>query len=112
MQFGHERLVVYQVALEYASFVLENCDELTGKFRSTEDQWLRASQSVALNMAEGNGKTSLKDKKRFLEIARGSALECAAVQDILRVGGALSESDQQKGKEILARVVSMLTKLG
>ncbi|MGV2339886.1 MAG UNVERIFIED_CONTAM: four helix bundle protein [Planctomycetaceae bacterium] len=36
-------------------------------------------QSIPLNIAEGNGKQSLKDKNRFFEIARGSALKFAAI---------------------------------
>ena len=48
------------------------------------DQMLRASSSVALNLAEGSGKPSSKDKRRFYSIALGSLRECQA---ILRIEG-------------------------
>ena len=48
------------------------------------DQMLRASSSVALNLAEGSGKPSPKDKRRFYSIALGSLRECQA---ILRIEG-------------------------
>ena len=47
------------------------------------NEWLRAAKSIALNIAEGNGKRSRKDRARFLDIARGSALEFAAIEDVL-----------------------------
>ncbi|MCB0384210.1 MAG: four helix bundle protein [Bdellovibrionales bacterium] len=46
------------------------------------DQMLRASSSVALNLAEGSGKPSPKDKKRFYSIALGSLRECQAIMRI------------------------------
>jgi four helix bundle protein len=49
--------------------------------RPARDQLLRASQSIPLNIAEGNGKGTNADRRRFFEIARGSALECASIQD-------------------------------
>ncbi|MCR9295924.1 MAG: four helix bundle protein [bacterium] len=60
---------------------------------------------------EGNGKQSLKDKNRFFEIAPGSALECASIQDVLRVCGAIDGQSDIQGKSKLKRIVSMLTRL-
>ena len=111
MMFGHERLDVYQAALEYVGYVYELAPKLKGHHRHARDQLLRASQSIPLNIAEGNGKTGLADRRRFFEIARGSALECAAIQDVLQVGKAISESENYRVKGLLNRIVAMLTRL-
>ena len=75
--FDHERLDVYRLSIDYVAFSYGLAKTLTGTNRHARDQWVRAAQSIPLNVAEGNGKKSLKDKNRFFEIARGSALECA-----------------------------------
>jgi hypothetical protein len=54
---------------------------------------------------------NLKDKNRFFEIARGSALECAAVHDVLWVCDAIDDDLNCRGKSDLKRIVSMLTRL-
>jgi four helix bundle protein len=82
MAFGHEKLDVYRAAIEYVGWTYRFCESLTGH-RNAKDQLLRASQSIPLNIAEGNGKGSDGDRRRYFEIARGSALECGAVQDVL-----------------------------
>jgi len=46
------------------------------------------------------------------EIARGSALECAAVQDVLVVGKALDKTESQSRKMELDRMAAMLSRLG
>ncbi|MCM2279352.1 MAG: four helix bundle protein [Oligoflexia bacterium] len=45
-------------------------------------QLLRASSSVALNLAEGSGKSSARDQQRFYFIAMGSLRECQAALDL------------------------------
>ncbi len=87
--FDHERLDVYRLSIEYVAFSYRIAKSLTGMNRPARDQWLRAAQSIPLNIAEGNGKQSLKDKNRFFEIARGSALECASIHDVLVVCDAI-----------------------
>ncbi len=49
------------------------------------DQLLRASSSIALNLAEGNGKNSVKDKKRFFQTAYGSLRECQTIFKLARI---------------------------
>lgn len=109
--FGHEKLDVYRAALEYVRLVYQWAETLKGFNRHARDQMLRASQSIPLNIAEGNGKSSPGDRRRYFEIARGSALECAAIQDVLVIGGALTKEQSGQGKRLLVRIVSMLSKL-
>lgn len=109
--FDHERLDVYRLAIDYVAFSYRIAKTLTGLNRQARDQWLRAAQSIPLNIAEGNGKQSLKDKNRFFEIARGSALECASIHDVLTVCDAIDGETNRQGKSNLKRIVSMLTRL-
>jgi four helix bundle protein len=115
MSFHHEKLTVYRRALEFAGWSQDFIDSLTKKV-STRDQLARAGDSVALNIAEGNGKFSQKDRARFFQIAHGSALECAACLDLLVARGCCGDSAIVKGKEILEEIVrtlfTMLDKLG
>ena len=82
--FDHEKLDVYQEAIAFCGWVGEFIAATSAK-AAAKDQLDRASTSIPLNIAEGNGKFSAKDRARFLEIARGSALECAACLDVLLV---------------------------
>ncbi len=91
MGLGHEKLDVYRLSIGYVAWVYEKAGSLSGVHRPARDQWLRASQSIPLNIAEGNGKTAPADRRGYFEIARGSAVECAAIQDVLVVGKALEE---------------------
>lgn len=109
--FDHERLDVYRLAIEYVASSYRIARSLHGVDRHVRDQWLRAAQSIPLNIAEGNGKQSLKDKNRFFEIARGSALECAAIHDVLQSIDVVELETNLVGKADLKRIVSMLTRL-
>ena len=111
MGFGHEKLDVYRAAIEYVGWAYRFCESLKGH-RNAKDQLLRASQAIPLNIAEGNGKATEGDRRRYFEIARGSALECGAVQDILQTCGALSAEENDSRKALLDRIVAMLTRLG
>jgi len=66
--FDHERLDAYRFAIEYFASSYRFATSLNGAERHARDQWLRAAQSIPLNIAEGNGKQSLKDKNRFLRL--------------------------------------------
>jgi four helix bundle protein len=105
--FDHEKLRVYQEALAFVAFADSLLGELSMK-AAARDQLDRASTSIPLNIAEGNGKRSRVDRCRYLDIARGSALECAACLDVLVIKKQISAERAASGKEILVPVVSML----
>ena len=96
MTLGHEKLDVYQKSIGCVAWVYGKADSLNGIHRPARDQWLRASQSISLNIAEGNGKTAEADRRRYFEIARGSAMECAAIQDVLVAGKVLDQGESHK----------------
>jgi four helix bundle protein len=73
-----------------------------------KDQLDRASTSVPLNIAEGNGKFAIRDRCRFLDFARGSALECAAFLDVFVAKRLVEPEKVRAGKEQLLEIVSML----
>jgi four helix bundle protein len=105
--FDHEKLDVYREAIAFCAWAGELLNQIAAR-AAAKDQLDRASTSIPLNIAEGNGKFSGKDRARFLEIARGSALECAACLDVL-VARKLADAAQiDSAKENLARIVQML----
>ena len=105
--FDHEKLDVYQEAIAFCGWVGELLSQISAK-AAAKDHLDRASTSLPLNIAEGNGKFSTVDRARFLEIARGSALECAACLDVLAVRKLVAAERILPAKERLVRIVNML----
>ena len=64
-----------------------------------------------LNTAEGNGKRQGKQRAKFFDDARGSAVECAACLDALAAKTLVTKARIAEGKALLLRIVGMLTKL-
>ncbi len=106
--FDHEKLDVYQESIRFVSWVNELLEKVP-KSLAVHNQLDRASTSIPLNIAEGNGKYTPADRCRFFDIARGSALECAACLDVLVAKKRMGQADS--GKSMLVSVVSMLVGL-
>ena len=105
--FDHEKLEVYREAIGFIAW-LSGLLEGTVRIGEIKDQLDRASTSISLNIAEGNGKYTPKDRCRFFDIAHGSALECAAGLDVLVAKVKLTPEEIRPGKETLQRIVRML----
>ena len=104
----HERLDAYAVTLEFAAMI----PSLTKSARpSLRDQLERASASIALNLAEGCARGTKRDRRHFFTMSQGSAMECAAAIDILRVNGQVTLPDAARAKHKLTRIVQMLVGL-
>jgi len=106
MIFSHEKLKVYQKSLEFTEFTNKVIPD--GNHISAHYQLDKASTSIPLNIAEGTGKFSNKDKCHYYDIARGSALECAACLDVLLKRKKISKELNEEGKRVLFEIVSML----
>ena len=109
--FSHEKLDVYQCSAQWLALSNEIVKALPKGNADLANQLRRATFSVPLNIAEGAGKISLLDKKRFYAIARGSALECVAIMDAIEILALCESSNILKAKKLLYRIVSMLSKL-
>ena len=103
-----ERLHVYHLALELHAFASSKVPTLS---RVLRDQIERASLSVVLNIAEGGGRRSRKDKARHYTYARGSATEVAASFDVLKIRKLAPACECARGRSLAVRVIQMLTKL-
>jgi four helix bundle protein len=109
-RFDHEKLSVYQRSLQFVVWVTELLEHIPTKL-SAHSQIERASTSIPLNIAEGNGRHNAADRCRFFDIARGSALECAAALDVLVARKILTEKDTESGKAQLIEIVNVLVGL-
>jgi four helix bundle protein len=105
--FDHEKLEVYREAIALIAWLSELLETLA-RIGDVRDQLDRASTSIALNIAEGNGKFSLKDRCKFFDTAHASALECAAGLDILVAKRKVTPDQIRQGKERLQGIVRML----
>lgn len=107
----HEKLDVYRLSLDFLALVFPLLEQLPRGNAQISDQLRRAALSIPLNIAEGNGKPSRPDRRRFFAIARGSSMECAAVIDILKLMEMIGDDDRSRAKQMLERIVAMLSKM-
>ena len=114
--FDHEKLHVYQLELRFVTWVTALLVKIKprptdARIAEVSNQLDRASLSVLLNTAEGNGRRQRRTRAKFFDDARGSATECAACLDALVAKGVCSDEETDDGKQLLLRIVSMLSKL-
>lgn len=105
--FDFEKLIVYQKSksVNKEINILIKRKKLDYVF---QDQLKRASLSVILNIAEGSGKHSNKDKRSYYFRARGSIYECAAIIDILKQEIIISDNEYNKCYKQLEEISKML----
>lgn len=108
VQLDASKLHCYQVALELHT----QCSVLVSVLqRVVRDQLERASLSVVLNIAEGGGRRSRRDKARFYAFARGSATEVGALLDVLDRRRLGSPAAIASARRLAVRTVQMLTRI-
>lgn len=105
--FGHERLLVYQKALNFIGWLhrIRRGPELS---RHMDRQLDKAATSVVLNIAEGNGRRVAEDRRRFLDIAEAATIKAAAYLDLCQQRDGLHEAQATAGFRQLEEVACML----
>jgi four helix bundle protein len=109
--FDHEKLTVYQVAIEFVILADEVIENLPRGRAYLSDQLQRAALSISLNIAEGAGEYAVDEKARFYRMAKRSATECAGVLDVCQRLRLIEENRYIKGRELLIGIVSMLIRM-
>ena len=105
--FDHERLEVYQFALRFVGWVDAQVQE-TGLVRRRRRKLDALSTSIALNIAEGNGRFGASDHRSFVDIAHRSALKAALQLDLIRATASEPAASLEEGKRMLGSIVRML----
>ena len=82
--FDFEKLDVYQVVKNQNIKVLNLLKVLKELDPYLMEQWKHASLGILLNLAEGMGRMTEEDKKRFLDTARSCVYESVAIIDLLK----------------------------
>jgi four helix bundle protein len=106
--FGFRQLDVYRCSISFLGPAAAIGERIPRGYAVLTDQLRRAAISIPLNIAEGNGKFE-QDACRFYAIARGSALECAAIMDAVEALGFVPADDLAPLRDKLERMVSMLS---
>lgn len=74
---------------------------------------LRASFSVVLNIAEGSGRFSKKDRQNFFVITRSSIFECVAILDVLKDNNLITAEEynsMENQADALSRILYAMIK--
>ena len=111
MPFLFEKLDVYRKAVDFA----EKTSEVTKDFARGNyylaDQLNRASLSISLNIAEGNGRFHTADRTNFFRIARGSAFECVPILEICKRKKLIADKRNEELKKEIEDISKMLSGL-
>ena len=108
---SYEKLKVYQLSLDCVEQCYELLEEQIKGYGELSSQLKRAIVSVALNIAEGAGKSGFSEKRHYYEIAKGSAMESAAVCDILYRAHVINDVKHAECKALLEQVICMLSRM-
>jgi four helix bundle protein len=109
MWLPQESLIVYQMALKFHVAAMTLLPKRG--YPNLRDQLERASLSIVLNIAEGAGRNSPADRRKFFTIAMGSLLESSAILEVLRLRRIADPTRCRNGRLYLIHLARMLTRL-
>ena len=101
MPFMFEKLDVYQKAVTFADRIAAMTEDFPRGYGFLANQLNRAALSIATNIAEGNGRFTKADRRKFFTIARGSVQECVPLLEVARRRSLLDEVRQRAFRQEL-----------
>ena len=112
---SYEKLEVWQKAIDWSCKLIKNIEHLGSETERKHYRLLEqiesSSTSVALNIAEGNGRYSKKEFIRFLYISRGSLYETMTLLEIFKKLNWLNDDISLELKyeaEVIAKMLNAL----
>ena len=110
--FSYKKLIVWQKAI----LLLELTYKILEKLPRNEEfglkqQLRRADVSVSSNIAEGSGRKSAVERRRFYEIARSSVIEIDSQLEAAVALKFLSDADCEQINVLIMEEFKMLTKM-
>ncbi len=117
MPFPFENLNVYQQSLTFVENTHDLIDQIKKKTPySITDQLSRASLSIPLNIAEGNGRWHKGEKKQYFRTSLGSLFECVAILQVVRrrkyISAELYTSLYQQMESITKMLINLIKSVG
>lgn len=107
---SYRKLFVWEASVDLAVRMIELADQLVAQRRfALADQLVRASCSVPNNIAEGQGRSTHRDRRHFNVQARGSLYELETQLEILKRARLIEDISEFRGT--IAKVESGLTKM-
>ncbi len=106
-----ENLKVYQKAVDFVEQMMSITEQFPKGYYFLSDQLNRASLSISLNIAEGNGRFTKADRKHFFIIARGSTQECIPILEIVKRKKLISDLEHKEMKSQLEEISKMISGL-
>lgn len=109
--FNHHQLKCYKMSLDSAKRIPTITGRWPKGFGYLADQLKRAMASVVLNIAEGNGRVSIPERRRFFDIAKASASETSAIMDLALAYHLIDRVEHDYLQDMLLQVYKILCKL-
>ena len=106
---GHERFKAYQYSIRFVAKIVTIQEMIPRGHGELIDQLRRAAFSIPLNIAEGSGRISKNDRRKFYTIARGSCLECGAIVDVCFILNFIDKPKMVEAKQLLVHIVNILS---
>ena len=109
MTYKFQKLEIYQLALEYITFIYELSDRLPASENfNLKSQITRATTSIALNIAEGSTSQSDAEQSRFLGMALRSLVETVACQDVIERRKYVTSEELQPSRELGSKLFAKI----
>jgi four helix bundle protein len=108
MAFIFKKLDVYRRSVSFVEKVLELTENMPKGYSFLKDQFNRASTSIPLNIAEGNGRWHASERRNFFVIARGSCFECVPILEIMKAEKLVTDQEFKHYSDNLEEIAKML----